>query len=125
MSKSDFGITSDEGCRSDTTFTEDDSSSALSDLTIDCETEGRSNLSAQRGDSKKTFSETILVTKPEHVETKCGFSGQKVQLKANMFQVEELADFEFNQYRVDFVPDLDMENIRKAFIGQHMKDYGK
>lgn len=102
--------------------------SALSIRTIDSGTEGqKSRVSSKEEDPKKAYldkSEPILVTKPVHVDSKCGSSGTKVQLKANMFQIEELADFEFNQYRVDFVPDLDMDNIRKAFIYKHIHPLG-
>jgi hypothetical protein len=69
-------------------------------------------------------SESIYVTKPNHVGTKLGSSGTEVRLKANMFEVEEFKDFEFNQYRVDFSPDLDMANIRKALIGKHISPFG-
>lgn len=125
MSHFDKVSVSDEGCRSETLSVrsnlEDDTTSAVSDLTIDSGTEGRQSKIAR--DPKKAV-EQVLITKPEHIDSKCGSSGTKVQLKANMFQVEEFADFEFNQYRVDFEPDLDMENIRKAFIGKNISPFG-
>lgn len=125
MSNFDKLSVADEGFRSETpsvrSFVEDDTASAISDLTIDSGTEGRHSKIAR--DPKKAI-EQVLVTKPEHIDSKCGSSGTKVQLKANMFQIEEFTDFEFNQYRVDFVPDLDMENIRKAFIGKNISPFG-
>ena len=130
MSDFDRVSASDEGRESisgrSLSYAEDDTTSILSDLTLDSGNEGqKSRVSSKQEDPKKAFlSEPILVTKPQHVDSKCGSSGTKVQLKANMFQIEELADFEFNQYRVDFVPDLDMDNIRKAFIYKHIHPLG-
>lgn len=68
--------------------------------------------------------EKIYITKPDHVSAKTGTSGSEVLLKANFFQIEELTDFDFHQYRVDFTPDLDMSNVRKAFIGRNISPFG-
>jgi hypothetical protein len=68
--------------------------------------------------------QSIYITKPDNVNTKLGSSGTEVRLKANFFEIEEFKDFEFNQYRVDFAPDLDMSNIRKAFIGKNISPFG-
>lgn len=71
--------------------------------------------------------ETLLEcikTRPQHVQTKAGASGEKVALKANCFPIDELADLDFNQYRVDFEPELELINVRKALVGKHISSFG-
>lgn len=70
--------------------------------------------------------ETIQ-TRPEKISAgsgKCGSSGSKVQLLSNYFRLNQLPDFEFIQYRVDFEPDIEFAGLRKAFIYQHQSDFG-
>lgn len=68
-------------------------------------------------------SETVI-TRPAHIQTKVGTSGTQVRLKANVFKIDEKPNFEFNQYRLDFEPDLEEVMIRKALVGKHISQFG-
>ncbi|CAG9802484.1 unnamed protein product [Chironomus riparius] len=57
-------------------------------------------------------------TRPAGISSKCGTSGTPIKLTSNYFEINELPDFNFTQYRVDFEPELDISKIRNAFIGQ-------
>lgn len=49
---------------------------------------------------------------------KKGTAGRAVKLLTNHFQLQMKKEFEFCQYRVDFLPDLDDMRVRKALIFQ-------
>lgn len=89
---------------------------------------GRSMVDIGRGgirrDSGSTSASEIVRTRPDDCVSKTGKSGNWVSLKANVFQIDELKDFEFNQYRVDFEPDLELDKVRKALVGQKISSYG-
>lgn len=57
-------------------------------------------------------------TRPEGISSKCGTSGTPVKLTSNHFVVDQLPNFQFTQYRVDFEPELDVAKIRNAFVRQ-------
>lgn len=57
-------------------------------------------------------------TRPDTADTKEGTSGKRIQLSANYFKLLRQPNFEFNLYRVDFEPDVEIDYIRKSFIGQ-------
>lgn len=85
---------------------------------------GRGLVDVARGGRAREFSSQLTRTRPTHADSKTGQSGTQVTLKANVFRIDELKDFEFNQYRVDFEPDLDMVNIRKALFGKNISKLG-
>jgi aubergine len=56
-------------------------------------------------------------TKPELSEnSKEGKSGTTVSLSANYFKLIRMPNFEFNLYRVDFQPDIELAALRKKFV---------
>ena len=63
-------------------------------------------------------------TKPEHVNTKTGTSGQKLKLSANYFQIIKKPSFSFSLYRVDFEPEVVNVRVRKAFVNQQSEYFG-
>jgi len=69
---------------------------------------------------QRPLAEGLFSAKPASAkESKKGSSGQEVNLSANYFQLmqtTENAKIEFYQYRVDFFPELDDGNLRKALI---------
>lgn len=69
-------------------------------------------------------SESFYFTRPKDVVCKSGTSGKAIALKANYFEVNQLPNFNFTQYRVDFEPALDIEKIRKSFIGRQRDLFG-
>jgi hypothetical protein len=76
-----------------------------------------------RGGKRKEFEDHVK-TKPEHILTKVGTSGKPVPLSANVFKIDEKADLQFNQYRVDFEPEVDVAIICKALVGKHLSSFG-
>lgn len=75
-----------------------------------------------KGQVSKEFD--IITTRPSNVQSKEGTSGTTVRLKANVFKIDEKSDLEFHQYRVDFEPDLELINVRKALVGKHISQFG-
>ncbi len=105
----------------------------MSTISSSCETATSASLSsddveisalAKLGAAFKYLDINFPRTKPKDLDTKCGSSGSKVLLKANVFKIDDMPDFDFNQYRVDFEPDLDLANARKALVGKQMSPYG-
>jgi aubergine-like protein len=78
----------------------------------------------QRTTSSSSESDYFYFTRPEGISSKCGTSGTPVKLTSNHFEIEELTNFHFTQYRVDFVPELDIAKIRNALIGQQKAALG-
>lgn len=89
-----------------------------------------SHLELGRGIGSKTSlasdetDDTIYLTRPKEVISKSGTSGKPVNLVTNYFEVSQLPDFSFTQYRVDFEPSLDIAKIRNAFIAQQKEHFG-
>lgn len=57
-------------------------------------------------------------------ESKQGSTGKEISLCANYFKLVKKTNFEFSMYHVDFVPELEMATLRKAFIGQQRETFG-
>ncbi|XP_070495735.1 uncharacterized protein [Chironomus tepperi] len=76
------------------------------------------NIERSKSSSSFDSDDYFYYTRPEGVSSKCGTSGTPVKLTSNYFEIQELPNFQFTQYRVDFVPELDIAKIRNAFIGQ-------
>lgn len=66
----------------------------------------------------------LLKTRPETNNSKAGTSGTQVKLSANYFKMLRKPTFEFTQYHVDFEPVVDLDQVRKAFIGQQREYLG-
>lgn len=107
----------------------------FSDTTSDSEmgrkrrTENKTEDASKRGRSRdgRDFDKTkdaglsrvdIARTKPDNVQTKKGTTGRAVNLVTNHFVLNLNTGFEFCQYRVDFLPELDDSRVRKAMIFQ-------
>lgn len=68
---------------------------------------------------------TIHSTKPDSAQnSKEGTTGETVHLKTNYFRLIQRPTFEFNQYRVDFEPDIEIAGMRKAFVRQQTESLG-
>lgn len=74
----------------------------------------------QRTKSSSSFEsdDFFYFTRPGGNSSKCETSGTPIKLTSNYFEVEEMPEFQFTQYRVDFEPDLDVAMIRNAFVRQ-------
>ncbi|KAL0880899.1 hypothetical protein ABMA27_002071 [Loxostege sticticalis] len=67
---------------------------------------------------------TILRTRPTHVETKKGASGQAIDLMANYFTVQTTPQWCLYQYHVDIDPEEDSTGVRKALLRVHANTFG-
>lgn len=67
----------------------------------------------------KTYS-----TRPDTIASKEGSSGTPVSLSANYFKLNQNQEFEFNLYRVDFLPDTEDVRLRRFYLSQHKEDLG-
>lgn len=63
-------------------------------------------------------------SRPQHIATKCGVSGDKLSLQTNYFRVLKKPKWSIHQYRVDFSPDVDMLRLRRAYLYQHKELFG-
>lgn len=66
----------------------------------------------------------VVTTKPKNLNSKKGEAGKVIGLKSNLFQLLKGKHFEFQQYRVDFIPEIDIAIVRKALIREHKKILG-
>lgn len=58
------------------------------------------------------------------MNSKKGEAGKIIDLKPNGFKALKGKHFEFQQYRVDFIPEIDIAIVRKALIREHKKIVG-
>ena len=58
------------------------------------------------------------------MNSKKGEAGKVIDLKPNLFKVLKGKHFEFQQYHVDFIPEIDLAIVRKALIREHKKVLG-
>lgn len=58
----------------------------------------------------------IVRTRPEHVTSKKGTSGKPTTLRTNYFRVKKEESWAIYQYRVDFLPDIELTIARKALL---------
>lgn len=63
-------------------------------------------------------------TKPDLINSKEGTSGNPVSLSANYFKLIQKPQFEFNLYRVDFDPQIDLEAMSKKFVYEQREILG-
>lgn len=80
-------------------------------------------LGAKRGTTREE-TRVLYSTKPSSCSEKQGTTGKIVQLCANYFKLLKKPEFEFNMYRVDFLPELDNEAMRKSFVKKHKEKIG-
>lgn len=66
----------------------------------------------------------IIKSRPKGLVTKQGISGTKVKLRANYFRLETHVDWALYQYRVDFSPEEDRTNVKKALLKPHKEIFG-
>ncbi|KAK7869731.1 hypothetical protein R5R35_011798 [Gryllus longicercus] len=81
-----------------------------------------SRATATRG--RRSAQSDIVRTRPAHVGSKRGSTGQRVMLTANYYKLETHTDWCLYQYRVDFSPDEDRTQIRKALLRNHRSSLG-
>lgn len=60
-----------------------------------------------------------VITKPTSVQVKKGTGGQPIKVTSNHFRLLKTTDWSLYQYRVDFSPEEDRNNIRKALLKDH------
>lgn len=60
----------------------------------------------------------IVITRPANLVTKQGQTGQPVSLQTNYFCVTKTPKWNVYQYRVDFLPDIDLSRVRRGILGQ-------
>ena len=82
------------------------------------------DLRGSRSSSSLESDEFFYFTRPKEISSKSGTSGTPIKLAANYFEVDELPDFQFSQYRVDFEPELDAIRTRVGFIRQQGSVFG-
>ncbi|XP_076644828.1 aubergine isoform X1 [Halictus rubicundus] len=63
-------------------------------------------------------------TRPSHLVTKKGTTGQPVNLQANYFKLLATTDWCLYQYRVDFAPEEDRTIVRKGLLRLHKESVG-
>lgn len=62
----------------------------------------------------------LIYTRPQAVKlSKKGTTGNGVPIKSNYFKLETRPNWAIFQYRVDFSPDIEISNIRKAILRGH------
>lgn len=61
----------------------------------------------------------IVITRPTNLVTKQGHTGQPVSLQTNYFCVTKTPKWNVYQYRVDFVPDIDLSRVRRGVLSEH------
>lgn len=66
----------------------------------------------------------IIRTKPENLPTKRGTSGQVVTLQTNYFRLLKKPTWQIYQYRVDFVPNIEIQGLRKRLIYEQKPTFG-
>ncbi|KAF5291921.1 hypothetical protein FQA39_LY14153 [Lamprigera yunnana] len=71
---------------------------------------------------KRPLNEGILCTRPTTLVTKKGSYGNPIKLCANYFKLLEKIDWCLYQYRVDFAPEEDRINVKKAQFRRATKD---
>uniref|UniRef100_A0A674BYW6 Piwi-like RNA-mediated gene silencing 1 n=1 Tax=Salmo trutta TaxID=8032 RepID=A0A674BYW6_SALTR len=82
----------------------------------------------ERGGRRRDFHDAGINTRQamEHVrESKSGFSGSPIELKANFFKILSRPQWVLYQYHVDFKPVMESRRLRSALIYQHEETLGK
>lgn len=83
-----------------------------------------SNTATRGGRRNQTEILEIVRTKPEEINSKKGTSGTVIELKGNYLRLQKAKNFSFQQYHVNFIPDIDIPIVRKALIREHKKILG-
>ncbi|CAB1319687.1 unnamed protein product [Coregonus sp. 'balchen'] len=82
----------------------------------------------ERGGRRRDFHDAGINTRQamEHVrESKSGFSGSPIELKANFFKILSRPQWVLYQYHVDFKPVMESRRLRSALMYQHEETLGK
>ncbi|KAL0979478.1 hypothetical protein UPYG_G00185620 [Umbra pygmaea] len=82
----------------------------------------------ERGGRRRDFHDAGINTRQaiEHVkESKTGFSGSPIQLKANFFKILSRPQWVLYQYHVDFKPVMESKRLRSALLFQHEETLGR
>jgi aubergine len=82
------------------------------------------SLGARRNVSPEPAVVKVYSTKPDTIGSKEGSSGTVVALSANYFKLNQMPGFEFNMYRVDFLPNTEDLRLRKFCLSQHRELLG-
>uniref|UniRef100_A0AAX7TP81 Piwi domain-containing protein n=1 Tax=Astatotilapia calliptera TaxID=8154 RepID=A0AAX7TP81_ASTCA len=81
----------------------------------------------ERGGRRRDFHDAGVNTRQamEHVkESKCGVTGNPIQLTANFFRILSRPQWVLYQYHVDFKPQMESRRLRSALLFQHEETLG-
>ncbi|XP_005729611.1 piwi-like protein 1 [Pundamilia nyererei] len=81
----------------------------------------------ERGGRRRDFHDAGVNTRQamEHVkESKCGVTGNPIQLTANFFRILSRPQWILYQYHVDFKPQMESRRLRSALLFQHEETLG-
>jgi aubergine len=81
------------------------------------------SVAAGQREASRSIPAKAYVTKPGD-NSKQGSSGTPVSLSANYFRLIRKPEFEFNLYRVDFFPSLELAPLKKRFIYEQREIFG-
>lgn len=73
---------------------------------------------------RNKYESEMVHSKPSHLKTKRGQSGEVVRLQANYFALLKKPEWQLYQYRVDYTPECEVEKIRFRLIGEQKELLG-
>ncbi|XP_037960636.1 protein aubergine-like [Teleopsis dalmanni] len=66
----------------------------------------------------------LLFTRPQACVSKMGETGRHVLVNTNYFKILKKPKWNIHQYRVDFVPEIDVNHVRRKLIMEHKEKFG-
>ncbi|XP_030593002.1 piwi-like protein 1 [Archocentrus centrarchus] len=81
----------------------------------------------ERGGRRRDFHDAGVHTRQEMVhvkDSKCGVTGNAIQLTANFFRILSRPQWVLYQYHVDFEPQMESRRLRSALLFQHEETLG-
>lgn len=85
---------------------------------------GRMDLGIPREFVDMAVAKEVCKTKPQHVVSKVGTSGQPLNLTSNYFKMLTNKEWDIFQYRVDFVPEIEDTRLKKALLRREKAQVG-
>ncbi|KAF5274802.1 hypothetical protein FQR65_LT00385 [Abscondita terminalis] len=86
---------------------------------------GNGNESLRRGTvrGRRQLHEGIIRTRPDSLPTKLGSFGNVIRLSSNYFKLLQKPDWTLYQYRVDFSPEEDRNNVKRGQFRRATRDF--
>lgn len=85
---------------------------------------GRMDLGIPREFVDMAVAKEVPNTKPQHVVSKIGTTGQPLNLTANYFKMLANKEWDIFQYRVDFNPEIEDARLKKALLRREKAKIG-